>query len=120
MSDVTIEKIVTPTSATRSERSLDPNVEMRALDLYAIYCAFSGGLSWDGRPCPVWAKLGEKVQLNWYGVALRSVQLTLSDPGLEQLGEERTNLPNDTVLGMYEGDDGKLRQMMEMWERYSR
>jgi hypothetical protein len=118
MSDVTIEKISTPTSAARS--ALDPNVEKRAHDLYAIYCAFSGGLSWDGRPCPVWSKLGEKVQLNWYGVALRSIQLTLSDPGLEQLGEEKTNLPSDTVFGMYEGDDGKLRQMMETWERYSR
>ncbi len=117
--DAVIEDATPIRQMSRSPVKLDKNVLARARDLYAVYCAFGEGKSWDGRPCPRWDKLGDKVQRNWYGVALRTIQLTTTDADLEQLGAEAGILPSELVFGSAE-DDTRLRQMIQTWTEYSR
>jgi len=34
-------------------------------ELYEGYLANSDGLAWDGRPCPTWGELNDKVRSHW-------------------------------------------------------
>lgn len=37
--------------------------------MYEAYIENSGGLSWDGKPCPTWDALGDKVRSHWCAAA---------------------------------------------------
>ena len=36
---------------------------------YDAYCAAVDGKTWDGRPCPAWADLTEKIRNAWEAAA---------------------------------------------------
>jgi hypothetical protein len=97
---------------------MDKNILKRAKDFYAIYCSSSEGRSWDNRPCPPWAKLGDAVQRHWYTVAARSLQLQLGDTNADMLGEENEILPNTLAIG-HLGDDVRVENAVRTWTEYS-
>jgi len=97
---------------------INVNIMNRAHDFYAVYCAFSDGVNFQNKPCPTWKELPEKIKENWYGVALRSLQLQLSDESAEHLGEESTIIPNTYVFG-HLGDD-RVQNAVVTWTEYSR
>ena len=41
-------------------------------ELYEAYIESSGGLSWDGKPCPTWENLTEAVRKHWGAAAIRA------------------------------------------------
>lgn len=100
------------------EPKQDANVVVRARDLYAIYCAFSGGLNYESKSCPPWEKLGHRVRNSWYGVALRSIQHQLCDADMDRLGEENKILPNSTVFGHL--GEAESETAVRTWTEYSR
>lgn len=50
-----------------------PDLSRIARDLYAIYCASSGGLNFQGLPCPEWGALPAAVRGHWETVARRAL-----------------------------------------------
>lgn len=93
------------------------NVLSRARDFYAIYCASSEGLNYERKPCPRWDKLTPAVRTHWCTVALRSIQLQLSDPAADNFGEEKTIIPNTLVLD-HLGDDARVESAITTWTEY--
>lgn len=56
-----------------------------ARDLYAAYCASSGGLNCQGLPCPAWDALTGAVKGHWFTTASRAFELAsyaMEPPGL--------------------------------------
>jgi len=96
----------------------DKNIMSRARDFYAIYCASSEGRNYEGKPVPQWKKLPEAIRGHWYTVALRSIQLQLADPDLEQLGNEISFLPNSNVID-HLGDEIRAENAIGTWTEYS-
>lgn len=93
-----------------------PDVQYRARDLYATYCASSNGLNYQGLPCPAWDALTEAVRGHWCTVALRSLELGVRDaaaPG--GLALEHEHPPTDYTLGHLPS----MATALEAWRRYS-
>lgn len=94
-------------------------ITRRARDFYAIYCASSGGLNFQGQPCPPWYKLTDAVRGHWTVVALRSIQLNeldlLDDSKLA--GQEAEILPTSAVIGHL--GEAQQEQAIETWTKYS-
>lgn len=99
----------------------NPSVLKRARDFYAVYMASCDGLNYLGLPCPEWDALTPAVRGHWYTVALRSLHLeAVADPGgvaagVTALGNERSNPPNDYVLGHLADEAHALG----VWQRYA-
>ena len=87
-------------------------MEPRARDLYATYCASSGGKNFQGHPCPAWDELPEPVRGHWVAVALRADELAADnvDPGHETEAE-----PGNYVTE-HLPDRGAA---LAVWRRYS-
>lgn len=92
------------------------DVMRRAKDFYAIYCASSGGVNFQGNPCPKWARLPDQIRANWLMVALRSVQFITSDEELDQLASGAP-MPNSLVLEHL--TEVEMEQAIMTWTEYS-
>jgi hypothetical protein len=86
-------------------------VERRARDLYAVYCASSNGLNYQGLPCPAWDALNDAVRGHWYTVALRTEQIH-SDENIG-VGSETEHPPSGHVIAHLPST------AMDVWRRYS-
>lgn len=75
-----------------------PAITRRARDFYATYCAASSGLNFQGNPCPSWETLPEAIRVNWYTVALRSLQLVDEGTTTANLGREHEAPPSGYVV----------------------
>lgn len=51
-------------------KACDEATVTAARALYEGYIANSGGLAWDGRPCPTWDGLNDAVRSHWCAVVL--------------------------------------------------
>ncbi len=49
-----------------------PVLAVSGSDLYNAYCEASGGLNYQGAPCPVWERLPANAQSYWEATAIRS------------------------------------------------
>lgn len=52
--------------------NMPESILVDARRLYERYIKNSGGLAWDGRPCPRWEELGLPVQSHWCAVVLEA------------------------------------------------
>lgn len=43
-----------------------------ARELYEGYLANSDGLAWDGKPCPTWDALNDKVKSHWCAAVIKA------------------------------------------------
>lgn len=90
----------------------NPGVLLRARDLYAVYCASSNGLNYQGMPCPEWAALTDAVRGHWYTVAGRVGQIGAM--GIAMVAGAQ-NPPDRYVLGHLDDPAHAL----EVWRSYS-
>lgn len=95
----------------------DKSIVARARDFYSVYMASCEGLSWDGKQCPRWEALNDKVRGHWYTVALRSVQLQMHDSDTSLLGEESRILPGTMVFD-HLGDEARVESAVGIWTDY--
>lgn len=52
------------------EQPLDERI---AREMFEAYNEKAGGKTWDGKPIPPWAEVGEKVQGNWLAAAQKAL-----------------------------------------------
>lgn len=52
---------------------------------YAAYVAAVGGKTWDGRPCPTWDELTDKIRAGWETGALVVMRSVLESPVEERV-----------------------------------
>lgn len=88
-----------------------PHAVRIARDLYATYCASSGGLNYQGLPCPAWDALTDAVRGHWYTVALRLCECS----GVSPHSAPVVLRPTSAVLGHLPDPAAAL----ETWSRYS-
>jgi hypothetical protein len=86
----------------------------RARDLYATYCASSGGLNYQGLPCPAWDELPEEVRGHWYTVALRARELVGAPVFVDSECRESDPSPSGSIAHLPHARHG-----LEVWRRYS-
>jgi len=87
----------------------------RARDLYATYCASSGGINHQGLPCPAWDELPESVRIHWYTVALRVTQLAVGLDVALHVGDEAEVEPSESVTAHLRDRAAAIA----VWRRYS-
>jgi hypothetical protein len=85
-----------------------------ARDLYAIYCASSGGLNYQGKPCPAWDALPEAVRGHWHTVVLRVYELVGAPVFVDSEGRESDPSPSGSIAHL-----PNARHALEAWRRYS-
>jgi len=87
-----------------------------ARDLYATYCASSGGKNYQGLPCPAWNDLTEAVRGHWFTVARRAMSPgALADYQSGANGAVRSLPPHGDTLAHLADPAGAL----ETWRRYA-
>jgi hypothetical protein len=90
---------------------MDPAVQRKARDFYAIYCSSADGKNYQGLPCPAWDALTDAVRGHWCTVAQRAMELELT---LHLVGDESKCVPDESLDHLT--DPAHAR---EVWRRYS-
>lgn len=92
----------------------NPSVLRRARDFYAVYCASSGGLNFQGKPCPDWDALPEAIRGHWYTVALRAIELVAAPTLADPQGRDIDPSPSGSIAHLPDA-----RHALEIWRSYS-
>jgi hypothetical protein len=60
-----------PPATLKTWKAIDAKIdaEKRAIRMYAAYTASSGGLNYQGKPCPKWDELPPAIQSHWCAAA---------------------------------------------------